>query len=42
MTTCNTFLSGSIDYLLGNIGAILTYPISFVRNYLIFNTWEKS
>jgi len=42
ITTCNTFLSGSIDYLLGNIGAILTYPVSFIGNYLVFNTWKKS
>jgi len=42
ITTCNTFLSGSIDYLLGNKGAILTYPVSFVANYLVFNTWKKS
>ena len=42
VTTCNTFLSGSIDYLLGNKGAILTYPVSFVANYLVFNTWKKS
>ena len=34
ITTCNTFLSGSIDYLLGNAGAILTYPVSFIGNYL--------
>lgn len=42
ITTCNTFLSGSIDYLLGNAGAILTYPVSFIGNYLVFNTWKKS
>ena len=42
ITTCNTFLSGSIDYLLGNKGAVLTYPVSFVANYLVFNTWKKS
>ncbi len=42
ITTCNTFLSGSIDYLLGNVGAILTYPVSFIGNYLVFNTWKKS
>ena len=42
ITTCNTFLSGSIDYLLGNAGAILTYPVSFIGNYLVFKTWKKS
>jgi hypothetical protein len=42
VTTCNTFLSGSIDYLLGNIGAILTYPVTFIGNYLVFNSWKKS
>jgi Nicotinamide mononucleotide transporter len=42
ITTCNTFLSGSIDYLLGNVGAILTYPVSFIGNYLAFNAWKKS
>ncbi|VXB18287.1 conserved membrane hypothetical protein [Flavobacterium sp. 9AF] len=42
ITTCNTFLSGSIDYLLGNVGAILTYPVSFIGNYLVFNAWKKS
>jgi len=42
VTTCNTFLSGTIDYLLGNVGAILTYPVSFVGNYLAFSSWKKS
>ena len=42
ITTCNTFLSGSIDYLLGNAGAILTYPVSFIGNYIVFNAWKKS
>lgn len=42
ITTCNTFLSGSIDYLLGNAGAILTYPVSFVANLLVFRAWKKS
>ena len=39
--TFNTTLSGTIDYLLGNIGAILTYPISIVANYLSYNHWKK-
>ena len=38
--TFNTVLSGSIDYLLGNIGAILTYPISFFGNYFVFKSWK--
>lgn len=42
ITTCNTFLSGSIDYLLGNKGAILTYPVSFIANFLVFKAWNKS
>jgi hypothetical protein len=42
ITTCNTFLSGSIDYLLGNAGAILTYPVSFIGNFLVFKAWKKS
>jgi Nicotinamide mononucleotide transporter len=42
LATCNTFLSGSIDYLLGNVGAILTYPITFIGNYLVFKAWKKS
>jgi hypothetical protein len=39
--TFNTFLSGGIDYLLGNIGAILTYPVSIFANYLSFKIWKK-
>ncbi len=42
ISTCNTFLSGSIDYLLGNLGAILTYPVTFIGNYLVFKAWKKS
>lgn len=42
ITTCNTFLSGSIDYLLGNVGAILTYPVTFIGNYLVYNSWKKN
>ena len=42
ITTCNTFLSGSIDYLLGNAGAILSYPVSFIGNYIVFKAWKKS
>jgi hypothetical protein len=39
--TFNTFLSGGIDYLLGNIGAILTYPVSIFANFLSFKIWKK-
>ena len=42
LATCNTFLSGSIDYLLGNVGAILTYPVTFIGNFLVFRAWKKS
>lgn len=42
ITTCNTFLSGSIDYLLGNAGAILTYPFSFLANLFVYKSWRKN
>jgi len=42
IATINTCISGFIDYLLGNIGAILTYPVSFIGNYLVFKAWKKS
>lgn len=42
ITTCNTFLSGSFDYLLGNAGAVLTYPVTFIGNFLVFKAWKKS
>ena len=42
IATINTFFSGLIDYLLGNVGAILTYPVTFIGNYLVFNAWKKS
>lgn len=42
IATVNTFISGFIDYLLGNVGAILTYPVSFISNYLVFRAWKKS
>lgn len=42
IATINTCISGFIDYLLGNIGAILTYPVSFLGNYLVFKAWKKS
>ena len=40
--TLNTVLSGFIDYLLGNIGAILTYPVSFIGNYFVFKSWKRN
>ena len=42
LATINTFFSGFIDYLLGNVGAILTYPVTFVGNYLVFKAWKKT
>jgi general stress protein CsbA len=39
--TFNTALSGAIDYLLGNVAAIITYPISFLGNYAAFTFWKK-
>ena len=41
ISTCNTLLSGTIDYLLGNAAAILTYPVSFIGNYISFKFWKK-
>ncbi|WP_353082785.1 nicotinamide mononucleotide transporter family protein [Flavobacterium sp.] len=40
--TINTALSGTIDFLLGNAAAILTYPISFVGNYIAYRFWKKN
>jgi general stress protein CsbA len=42
ITTFNTVLSGSIDFMLGNIGAALTYPVSLFGNLTVFNAWKKS
>lgn len=39
--TINTALSGTIDFLLGNAAAILTYPISFIGNYIAYRFWKK-
>lgn len=36
----NTIFSGLIDFLLGNIGAILTYPISIYLNYKASQNWQ--
>lgn len=37
--TGNTILSGMIDFLLGNSGAILTYPVSFLINMFAVKGW---
>lgn len=42
ISTCNTLVSGTIDYLLGNVAAVLTYPVSFLGNYITFRFWKKS
>lgn len=42
ISTCNTLVSGAIDYLLGNVAAVLTYPVSFFGNYITFRFWKKS
>ena len=39
--TFNTALSGVIDFLLGNKGAILTYPISFIVNAASIKFWAR-
>lgn len=36
----NTFLSGLIDYLLGNIAAIITYPVSVIGNFFAYKIWK--
>lgn len=38
----NTILSGTIDYILGNKGAILTYPITFFIYTFAIKHWQKS
>ncbi|MCS8583892.1 nicotinamide riboside transporter PnuC [Leuconostoc citreum] len=38
--TFNTVLSGIIDFLLGNNGAILTYPVSFIINAAAVRGWH--
>lgn len=37
----STVVSGTIDYLLGNMGAIFTYPVSFVVNWLSVHQWKN-
>lgn len=36
-----TVISGIIDYLLGNVGAIITYPVTFVLNFLSVRKWSE-
>lgn len=38
----NTILSGTIDYLLGNKAAILTYPITFIVYVLAIKHWKST
>lgn len=38
----NTILSGTIDYLLGNKAAILTYPITFIIYVLAIKHWKNT
>lgn len=38
----NTILSGTIDYLLGNKAAILTYPITFIVYVVAIKHWQKT
>lgn len=38
----NTILSGTIDYLLGNKGAILTYPITFIVYAVAIKHWQNT
>lgn len=39
--TINTLLSGIIDFILGNSGAILTYPVSFLINAAAIKGWHR-
>ena len=38
----NTILSGSIDYILGNKAAIITYPVTFLIYTFAIQKWQKS
>ena len=38
----NTILSGSIDYILGNKAAIITYPVTFLIYTFAIKKWEVS
>lgn len=37
----NTIFSGLIDFLLGNVGAIITYPVSVYLNWQAGQNWAK-
>ncbi|CAK8054168.1 nicotinamide mononucleotide transporter [Eupransor demetentiae] len=37
----NVILAGFVDFLNGNVGAVLTYPISMLTNWLPTKTWAK-
>ncbi len=39
--TFNTMVAGTIDFLLGNLGALLTYPVSFFGNLFAYRIWKK-
>ena len=34
-------VAGTIDFLLGNLGALLTYPVSFFGNLFAYRIWKK-
>jgi nicotinamide mononucleotide transporter PnuC len=36
----NTVTSGVIDFVLGNVGAILTYPVTFIINAIATRNWR--
>ena len=38
----NTILSGTIDYILGNKAAIITYPVTFLIYTFAIKKWEAS
>ena len=38
----NTVLSGTIDYILGNKAAIITYPVTFIIYTFAIQKWQKS
>ncbi|OCQ86632.1 hypothetical protein A4246_09885 [Streptococcus pneumoniae] len=38
----NTILSGTIDYILGNKAAIITYPVTFLIYSFAIKKWEAS
>lgn len=38
----NTILSGTIDYLLGNKAAIITYPITFIVYIVAIKHWQQT